>query len=100
MVKHVILWKIKEEYSEEEKQRIKNDAKRELEALVGKIEGLKTLTIETSGLATSNADMMLYSEFSSEEALKGYAKHPLHCAAADGFVRPYIESRLCLDFEA
>ena len=100
MVKHIILWKIKEEYSEEEKKRIKSEAKRELEALVGKIDGLKNLTVETNGLSTSNADMMLYSEFSSEEALSGYAKHPLHCKAADSYVRPYMQVRLCLDFKS
>ena len=42
---------------------------------------------------------MLDSAMESVEALKGYAVHPAHVAAADNFVRPYTEIRLCLDFE-
>ncbi len=99
MVKHVILWKLKEEYSEEEKKRIRADAKRELEGLVGKIDGLVRLTVTVDGLASSNADMLLDSELVSREALKAYAAHPDHCKAADTYVRPFVAQRLCMDFE-
>jgi hypothetical protein len=50
-------------------------------------------------LATSNADLMLDSTLESAEALKGYAVHPAHVAAADTYVRPFTEVRLCLDYE-
>ena len=73
--------------------------KENLESLVGKIPGLVKLEIITEGLPSSNADVMLYSEFESAEALKGYAVHPDHVAAADGFVRPYTASRVCMDYE-
>ena len=96
MVKHVILWKLKEEFNT---QKVKQDMKTNLEALQGKIEGLIQIKIQTEGLTSSNADVMLYSEFQSEEALKGYAIHPEHVKAADTFVRPFTETRLCLDFE-
>ena len=96
MVKHVILWKIKEEFNT---QKIKQDMKKNLEALQGKIDGLIQIKIQVEGLASSNADVMLYSEFESEEALKGYAIHPEHVKVADTFVRPFTETRLCLDFE-
>ncbi|MEE1048442.1 MAG: Dabb family protein [Clostridia bacterium] len=99
MVKHVILWNLKDEYSEEEKKNIKANIKREIEALQGKIPGLIDIKIYTDGLASSNADLMLDSTLESEEALKAYAIHPDHVAAADGFVRPYTASRSCLDFE-
>ena len=42
---------------------------------------------------------MLDSTFESEEALKGYSKHPEHVAVADTKVRPFTASRACLDFE-
>lgn len=99
MVKHIILWKIKEEYTEEQKTVIKAEAKEALEALVGKVPGLCELHLYTAGLPSSNADMMLDSTLESEEALKGYAVHPDHVAAANGKVRPFTEIRLCLDFE-
>lgn len=98
MIKHVILWKIKEEYSPEEKTVIKANAKRELEGLLGQIEGLTAMKIETEALASSNADLMLDSEFVDEAALKGYAAHPTHNAVADTYVRPFMCQRLCLDF--
>lgn len=100
MVKHVILWKLKEEYTDAQKAEIKENAKRGLEALVGKIPGLEKLTVVTEGLSSSNADMMLDSEFCCAKALSEYAVHPLHCEAADTLVRPFVAVRLCLDFEA
>ena len=42
---------------------------------------------------------MLDSTFESAEALKGYSKNPAHVAVADTRVRPFVETRLCLDFE-
>jgi hypothetical protein len=96
MVKHVILWKLKEDVNKEE---VKTNAKRELESLQGKIDGLVSIKVNTCGLASSNADMMLDSLFVSEEALKAYAVHPAHQAAANNFVRPFTSERLCLDFE-
>lgn len=99
MVKHVILWQIKDEFSIEEKEKIKKDAKESLEALAGKIDGLLEIKLNIVGLESSNADMMLDSSFESEAALKGYAIHPEHVKVADTFVRPFTKSRLCLDFE-
>lgn len=99
MVKHIILWQLKDELSDAEKVSVKLGIKDSLESLLGKIPGLLEIKVETDGLASSNADVMLYSVFESEEALKGYAIHPLHVAAADGKVRPFTKKRLCLDFE-
>ncbi len=99
MVKHIILWKLNDELSDAEKVSVKLGIKDSLESLLGKIPGLLEIKVETDGLASSNADVMLYSVFENEDALKGYAIHPLHVAAADGKVRPFTKTRLCLDFE-
>lgn len=97
MVKHIILWTLKD-MPEEEKKSIKQGIKRELEGLQGKISGLLDIRVQTEGLASSNSDVMLDSTFEDEEALKNYAVHPQHVAVADGFVRPYTETRTCFDF--
>ena len=74
--------------------------KENLEALSGKIPGLLAISVQTDGLlASSNADLMLDSSFEDEAALKGYAVHPEHVAVADTYVRPYTQTRLCLDYE-
>lgn len=99
MVKHVILWKIKEEKTAEEKMVIKENVKKGLEGLAGKIPGLLEIHVQTESLASSTADVMLDSIFESEEALKAYAVHPDHVAVADSAVRPNMEIRMCLDYE-
>ncbi|SDI74913.1 Stress responsive A/B Barrel Domain [Pseudobutyrivibrio sp. 49] len=99
MVKHIILWTLKDELSAEEKEQVKKGIKEGLEGLAGKIPGMIDIKVNINGLASSNADLMLDSTFESEEALKGYAVHPEHVAVADGKVRPYTKIRSCLDFE-
>ena len=99
MVRHVILWQLKEEYNDEEKRKIKAGIKEGLEGLVGKVPGLVEVHVRTEGLASSNADLMLDAVLENEEALKGYAVHPEHVAIANSKVRPYTMSRTCLDFE-
>lgn len=99
MVKHVIIWTLKDQYSEEEKLKIKAGIKEGLEGLSGKIPGLLEIKVYTNVLSSSNADLMLDSSFVDEAALKGYAVHPEHVAVADGKVRPYTALRSCLDFE-
>lgn len=100
MVKHIILWTLKE-MSEDEKNRVKADIKAGLEGLAGEIPGLLDIKVVIDGrLETSNADLMLDSSFESFEALKAYAVHPEHVKVADEKVRPFTASRSCLDFEA
>ena len=100
MVKHVILWKLKPEFSGDKKAEVLSGIKQNLEALAGVVPGLIEIKVNCENvLSSSNADVMLDSTLESEEALKGYAVHPAHVAAANGFVRPYTEVRLCLDYE-
>ena len=99
MVKHVILWQIKDEYEGAELQSIKEGIKEGLEGLAGKIPGLIEIKVNVNGLASSNADLMLDSSFESEEALKGYAVHPDHVEVANTKVRPYTATRVCMDYE-
>ncbi len=99
MVKHIILWQLKDGFSPEEKEKIKKEVKEGLESLAGKIPGLLEIHVQTKGLPSSNADMMLDSAFVDEAALKGYSVHPAHVEVADGKVRPYTASRVCLDYQ-
>ncbi|MBQ9872475.1 MAG: Dabb family protein [Eubacterium sp.] len=98
MVKHVILWTLKDELSDEEKKKVKAEIKEGLEGLKGVVPGIVEIQVITEGLASSNADLMLDSSFETEEDLKNYAVHPAHVAVADGKVRPFTKLRSCLDF--
>ena len=99
MVKHVILWTLKDELTAEEKLEVKQGIKEGLEGLKGVVPGIVEIKVNIDGLASSNADLMLDSTFESEEALKAYAVNPAHVAVADGKVRPYTKLRSCLDYE-
>ena len=99
MVKHIIIWTLKSELSEEEKVAVKAGIKEGLEDLVGKVPGLLDVKVQIDGrLDSSNADVMLDCTLESEEALKGYAVHPAHVEVANTKVRPFTAVRSCLDF--
>ena len=97
MVKHMIIWKFKDEL--ENKAERAQEIKVALEGLVGKIEGLKEMKILTEKLPSSSGDLMMDSTFESDEALKNYQKSPLHQEVANGLVRPSMQARLSLDYE-
>ena len=59
MVKHIILWQLKDELSAAEKAAVKAGIKEGLEGLVGKVPGLLEVHVNINGLPTSNADVML-----------------------------------------
>lgn len=99
MVKHVILWQIKDEYSGIQIAEIKKEVKAGLEGLKGKIPGLIDIKVITDGLGSSNADLMLDSSFENQQALEVYQKHPDHVAVASGKVRPFMKNRVVMDYE-
>ena len=100
MVKHIILWKLRDDLSDAEKEAVKQGIKAGLEGLKGQVPGLLDIHVYIAGrLDSSNADVMLDSTLESVEALKGYAVHPAHVAVADSKVRPFTAQRTCLDFE-
>lgn len=99
MVKHIIIWTLKDSLSAAEKEKVKANIKSGLEGLKGKIDGLTEISVQTGLLPSSNGDLMLNSAFESAEALKAYAVHPAHVEVADRDVRPYTATRSCVDYE-
>ncbi len=96
MVRHVILWTLKPDLADP--VAVKAGIKTGLEGLRGRIPGLLKIAVEIHPLPTSNADVMLDARFVDAEALKTYASHPEHLAVANGAVRPFTQTRTCLDF--
>lgn len=100
MVRHIILWRLKDEFTAPERQEIKQSIKLGLEGLKGVVPGLLEIKVQVDGrLETSNADVMLDCILESAEALAVYAQHPAHVAVANEKVRPYTSCRVCLDYE-
>ena len=98
MVRHVILWQLKDSFTEEEKLAVMKGIKEGLEGLVGQVPGLLSAHVQYEKLAGCTADVMLDSEFESEEALRAYKDHPAHVAVADGKVRPNVKVRVSIDY--
>ncbi len=100
MVKHIILWKLSDELSSEQKAEVKRGIREGLEGLKGVVPGLLEVKVHTEGrLSSSNADVMLDCTLADEASLKAYATHPAHVEVANTRVRPYTVVRTCLDFE-
>ena len=92
MVKHIVLYTLKEGVDKKEAVAI---IKSQLEPLVGVIPGLQHMEIRQ---AYNGMDYALYSEFESREALENYAGHPAHQAAKEHFWH-FLDSRVCADYE-
>ena len=97
MVKHMIIWKFKDEL--ENKSERAAEIKAALEGLVGKIDGLLEMRILIERYECSAGDVMMDSTFENKEALDLYQSHPLHKEIANGLVRPSMQERLSFDFE-
>lgn len=97
MIKHVVMFKLKEFDTPEEKAKKLADIKEGLESLVSKIEVLNSMKVGINVNPSEVYDFVLISEFESLEDVEVYAKHPDHVAVAKiiGEVR---ESRAGVDF--
>ena len=96
MVKHMIIWKLKDSVAD--KDGAKADIKAALEGLLGKIDGLLEMRILTEGLPSSSGDLMMDSAFTDKAALDAYQENPLHKEIAVGLVRPAVDTRMAFDF--
>ena len=97
MVKHMIIWKLKDEILDKESRA--KEIKVALEGLNGKIEGLVEMKILTDKFCSSAGDIMMDSTFVDEEALKYYQNHPFHKEIANNLVRPSVQTRLSFDYQ-
>lgn len=100
MIKHIVMWKLKE--SEEGKNKLENAEiiKAKLESLKNKIEQIKSIEVGINVNSSKFAyDVVLYSEFNAVEDLNIYQKHPEHLKAAE-FVVKVTELRAVVDYES
>jgi hypothetical protein len=99
MIKHIVFFRLKDQAHGNTKAVNAQLFKQKLEALRGIVPGLLTLEvgIDVSGTEMS-ADVALYSEFASKEALEAYIVHPAHQAVLPFLAEARTERRLC-DYE-
>ena len=98
MLKHIILWNLKKEFSREQRILRAANIKRELENLKDLIDEIIEIKVVIDPLPSGNADMMLVSAFADSDALERYRVHPEHVRVGHDFVRPSVENRMCIDY--
>ncbi|MFO7999838.1 MAG: Dabb family protein [Marinilabilia sp.] len=98
MIKHIVLFKFREDLPEKEKTQKLEAIKADLEALTGKIESLKKMEAGINCNPAEAFDLALTSEFESMEGLKAYAEHPEHLKTA-AVIREILDQRACVDYE-
>jgi len=99
MIQHIVFWKLK---AEAEGKTAKENAvliKEKLESLYGKIPEIKSIRVEMNALKIEgNYDVVLISEFESQDTMSAYQKNPLHEEVA-AFVKKVNEGRAAIDIE-
>lgn len=99
MIRHIVMWDVAGATGDEKRRNI--ESVRDLfHGLRGRIPGLLRLEIGVDGSRVDYAcDVVLYSEFESQAALRAYATHPDHLRVRDQLAGVRI-ARHQVDYEA
>lgn len=99
MVRHIVMFKLKEFASPIEKLAKLDEIKAKLEALKDKIEVLKRIEVKFNCNPEETWDLIQITELDSLEDVNTYANHPEHVAVAKGIIGPVKADRACVDYE-
>ncbi len=98
MVKHIVLFKLRDEAPAEEKLAAMDNFKKAIEALPEKIAVIRKIEVGLNMNPGETWSIALYSEFDTLDDVKFYATHPDHVAAGK-LLANVKESRACVDYE-
>jgi hypothetical protein len=99
MIRHIVMWKFKEESEGKSKEENMNIVRNMLYSLPAIISEIRRLEIGSDVRHTDmSADLVLITEFDTLEALEVYAKHPEHMLVSQ-YVRKVICDRVVIDVQ-
>ena len=99
MIKHIVLWKLKDSVDGHSKKELASQLKSALEGLHGKIAEIQVLEVGINyNPADTASDVSLYSEFKSQADLDAYQKHPEHLKVVELVKKVTMERRVS-DYE-
>ncbi|HMK43613.1 MAG TPA: Dabb family protein [Dissulfurispiraceae bacterium] len=99
MIRHIVMWRLKDEAERASKAENAQKMKQMLEALNGKIPGLLKLEVGIDFSKTeASGDAVLYSEFPDRAALDAYMAHPEHQKCVQ-FLKGIVAERRLVDYE-
>jgi hypothetical protein len=100
MIKHIVMWRLKDEALGSSKERNARKLKELLEGLKEKIPEIIQLEVGINiSLSEGAYDVALVSEFEDEKALDRYQHHPEHKKATE-FVSKVRQDRVVLDYNS
>ncbi|MDD4661601.1 MAG: Dabb family protein [Massilibacteroides sp.] len=99
MIKHIVLFKLKEFESDAAKKDCMQSIKTALEGLKGKIDILRRIQVDFNCNPAETWNLILTTEFDSLEDLTTYANHPEHVAISKQLIGPVKADRACVDYE-
>ncbi|GAI29922.1 unnamed protein product [marine sediment metagenome] len=99
MLKHVVMWKLKDIAARNSKAENAREMKRRLEALTQAIPEIRRLEVGLNVKDSERAaDVVLYSEFDSPAGLAAYIQHPAHQEVVT-FVREIAAETRVVDYQ-
>ena len=99
MIKHIVMWKLKEFAEGADRATNAIKMKEKLDACATLSSGtLKFEVVLAQPGLEATYDIILYSEFTNREALAEYATHPTHKALIP-FIGAVRDERQCMDYE-
>lgn len=99
MIKHIVMWRLKEEADGRTREQNMRALKRKLEEMVPLIPFIKKLEVGLNFLQSDmNWDVVLYTEFATKEDLIAYDTHPDH-EKVKAFIAPIREKSAKVDYE-
>ncbi len=99
MVKHIVMWKLKERAEGTNKKENAFQIKKRVENLITKMAYIKKIEVGINQQESEQSDdVVLYSEFETWEDLEHYKKHPEHMKVAEFIGKVRLERRT-VDYE-
>ena len=99
MIKHIVMWTLKENAEGNNKEKNAQLIKEKLEGLYGQVPQIKRIEVGISYRHDKeDMDVVLISEFANKKDLEEYQVHPIHNIAA-AFIGKVRDKRYCVDFE-
>ena len=99
MIRHIVMFKLKEFATPADKQAKMQEIKTGLEALLDKIDVLRMIRVDFNVNPAETWDIILTTELDTLEDVSTYANHPEHVAVAKGIIGPVKADRACVDYE-
>lgn len=98
MIKHIVLFKMRDDIDASQKETELNVIKAGLEALLGIVPSLRSMEVGINCNPAEKFDLALISTFDDLDGLNAYAVHPDHLAVGKR-IRAMLDVRACNDFE-